>query len=98
MSNTQEEQKIRNHAYFLWEQSGYPSGDGVEFWLEAERLAKKTEECWHPIDDEIYLLTHDLSKPIWSRQGEWIVHNHNRRGRTEEHSIISWLRRIFRVL
>ncbi len=28
-------------AYYLWEQAGRPEGDGVEFWLEAERLRKE---------------------------------------------------------
>jgi hypothetical protein len=28
---------VRARAYFLWEQAGYPEGDGVEFWLLAEQ-------------------------------------------------------------
>lgn len=28
---------IRLRAYELWEQSGRPESDGVEFWLEAEK-------------------------------------------------------------
>lgn len=29
--------KIRERAYVLWEEAGRPEGDGVEFWLRAER-------------------------------------------------------------
>jgi DUF2934 family protein len=29
--------QIRARAYFLWEQAGRPGGDGLQFWLEAER-------------------------------------------------------------
>jgi hypothetical protein len=28
---------IRNRAYQKWEAAGKPGGDGVQFWLEAER-------------------------------------------------------------
>ena len=31
------EDQIRARAFFLWEQAGYPEGDGVQFWLEAEK-------------------------------------------------------------
>jgi hypothetical protein len=38
MSN---EQKVRELAYLKWEKAGYPAGDGVQFWTEAEQeLAK----------------------------------------------------------
>lgn len=30
------EQKIRELAYAKWQEAGTPSGDGVNFWLEAE--------------------------------------------------------------
>jgi hypothetical protein len=33
---------IGSRAYFLWERAGRPWGDGVEFWLQAER------ELTHP--------------------------------------------------
>lgn len=29
-------EKIRERAYYKWEQAGYPEGDGSNFWLEAE--------------------------------------------------------------
>lgn len=32
---TEDEIRVRAHA--LWEQAGRPEGDGVQFWLEAER-------------------------------------------------------------
>jgi hypothetical protein len=31
------EDAIRTRAYHLWEAAGRPPGDGVSFWLEAER-------------------------------------------------------------
>jgi len=31
------EQRIRDVAYFKWEQAGRPEGDGSVFWKEAER-------------------------------------------------------------
>jgi hypothetical protein len=31
------EQAIRTRAYHLWEAAGRPPGDGVNFWLRAER-------------------------------------------------------------
>ena len=29
--------EVRTRAYFLWEAAGCPQGDGVRFWLAAER-------------------------------------------------------------
>jgi hypothetical protein len=34
---TPDEEAIRARAYQLWEAAGRPDGEGVEFWLEAER-------------------------------------------------------------
>lgn len=31
------EDQIRVRAFFLWELAGRPDGDGVQFWLEAEK-------------------------------------------------------------
>lgn len=31
------EDAIREKAYLLWEAAGYPAGDGVDFWLQAEQ-------------------------------------------------------------
>ena len=31
------EEAVRTRAYHLWEAAGRPTGDGVEFWLQAER-------------------------------------------------------------
>lgn len=31
------EEEIRQLAYQKWEQAGCPSGDGFDFWIEAER-------------------------------------------------------------
>jgi hypothetical protein len=30
------EDKIRELAYLKWEKAGYPQGNGVEYWLQAE--------------------------------------------------------------
>jgi hypothetical protein len=32
-----DDEQIRSRAYSLWEKAGCPEGDGVEFWLEAEK-------------------------------------------------------------
>ena len=34
---------IRLAAYYKWEQAGRPCGDGVHFWLEAEREFRAAE-------------------------------------------------------
>lgn len=31
------EDSVREKAYLLWEAAGYPEGDGVDFWLQAEQ-------------------------------------------------------------
>ena len=31
---------IRERAYLKWEAAGFPPGDGLDFWLEAERELK----------------------------------------------------------
>lgn len=31
------EDMVREKAYLLWEAAGCPEGDGVEFWVRAER-------------------------------------------------------------
>lgn len=41
------EDAVREKAYLLWEEAGYPEGDGVEFWVRAERelgVSRQTEE------------------------------------------------------
>ncbi|MGL4549723.1 MAG: DUF2934 domain-containing protein [Gemmataceae bacterium] len=34
------EETVRLHAYRKWETAGHPPGDGVGFWLDAERELK----------------------------------------------------------
>ena len=34
------EDEIRARAHAMWEQAGRPDGDGVQFWLEAEKELK----------------------------------------------------------
>lgn len=31
------EEAVRTRAYYLWDDAGRPEGDGVEYWLEAQR-------------------------------------------------------------
>jgi hypothetical protein len=31
------EDVVREKAYLLWEEAGYPEGDGIEFWIRAEK-------------------------------------------------------------
>lgn len=38
-------EKVRELAYYKWEQAGYPSGDGVDFWLQAEADVQETAEA-----------------------------------------------------
>ncbi len=38
------EERIRRKAYELWEQAGRPEGDGVVFWLAAERWDAEDRE------------------------------------------------------
>ena len=37
------EQRLRELAYQLWEQAGYPHGRADEFWLAAEKLLAAEE-------------------------------------------------------
>ncbi|MBL8817311.1 MAG: DUF2934 domain-containing protein [Planctomyces sp.] len=39
---------IRELAYFKWESAGFPDGDGLEFWLEAERELKGNPQTRSP--------------------------------------------------
>ena len=36
MTSDAREQAIRELAYAKWEKAGWPAGDGINFWLEAE--------------------------------------------------------------
>jgi hypothetical protein len=37
------EDRIRELAYSKWEKAGYPGGDGVSFWLQAEAELYESE-------------------------------------------------------
>jgi hypothetical protein len=37
---TPTQQEIQVRAYQMWEAAGRPAGDGIKFWLEAERELK----------------------------------------------------------
>ncbi len=37
------DQQIRQLAYKKWEEAGHPTGDGVNFWLEAETELKQIQ-------------------------------------------------------
>ena len=45
MSSDSREDVIREMAYAKWEHSGCPSGDGVNFWLEAEQEFAQQQSC-----------------------------------------------------
>ncbi|MEX1026821.1 MAG: DUF2934 domain-containing protein [Candidatus Paceibacterota bacterium] len=47
----QEQHAIREAAYHKWERAGRPAGDGVEFWLEAERERRARGSCAHAAPD-----------------------------------------------
>ncbi len=38
MSDTSEEQEIRECAYALWQEAGSPEGEETTFWLKAEEI------------------------------------------------------------
>lgn len=46
---TKREEAIRTAAYLKWEAAGFPPGDGVNFWLEAEEefemASREKREC-----------------------------------------------------
>ena len=44
--------RIRRRARQIWEQNGRPSGRDEEFWLQAERELRETEELARRIDVE----------------------------------------------
>jgi hypothetical protein len=43
MTDTVDEQEVRQRAYRLWEQHGRPSGRDNEFWFRAEREVQQGE-------------------------------------------------------
>ena len=45
MTSASREQAIREIAYSKWEQAGWPIGDGMNFWLEAEQELADQELC-----------------------------------------------------
>lgn len=38
------ETAVRERAYYLWEEAGYPEGDGADFWYQAEELLRTEAE------------------------------------------------------
>ena len=47
------EDAVREIAYAKWQAAGAPSGDGVEFWLEAEQeFNHQNQECTEEAIDE----------------------------------------------
>ena len=45
MSCELQQDAIRELAYSKWEQAGCPAGDGIWFWLEAERELTACQAC-----------------------------------------------------
>ena len=39
------EEQIRQRAYQLWEEAGWPEGDGQNFWLQAEAELSDCGSC-----------------------------------------------------
>ncbi len=46
-----EADRIRQHAYALWEQEGKPEGRSVEYWLKAEQSLKQ-DHAQEPSEDD----------------------------------------------
>jgi hypothetical protein len=58
---------VRERAYFIWENAGYPIGDGSDFWLLAEEQIKEEqikENAGCPIGDgfDFWLLAQEQIK------------------------------------
>ena len=52
MTSASREQAIREIAYSKWEQAGWPTGDGMSFWLEAEQELLNQELSHTCCDDD----------------------------------------------
>ena len=52
MDPVHDDNAIRLAAYFKWERAGCPCGDGVQFWLEAEREICGDAECTEALPAE----------------------------------------------
>jgi hypothetical protein len=52
MTNASREQEIRKIAYSKWEKAGWPAGDGMNFWLEAEQELLDQEACQSACDHD----------------------------------------------
>jgi hypothetical protein len=51
MTSASREQAIREIAYSKWEHAGWPTGDGMNFWLEAEQEFLDQEACQSACDE-----------------------------------------------
>lgn len=51
MSSDSRQNAIREIAYSRWEKAGWPSSDGVEFWLDAEH--EFNQQLSDPLTDAI---------------------------------------------
>jgi Protein of unknown function (DUF2934) len=47
------EEKIRQRAYELWEQSGKTDGSEMDFWLQAEREIAERDNATAPPQDRL---------------------------------------------
>jgi len=52
MDPVHDDNAIRLAAYYKWEQAGCPCGDGVQFWLEAEREIRGDAGSAEALPDE----------------------------------------------
>ncbi len=43
MTECEWREKIAKRAYLKWEKAGYPPGDGVQFWLDAENELEREQ-------------------------------------------------------
>lgn len=56
------EDEIRTVAYGKWEAAGFPAGDGLEFWLEAEREVNTESARSRPVHGQEWnAIEHDAS-------------------------------------
>jgi len=59
------EDAVRTRAYFLWEEAGYPQGDGAEFWAAA--WEEYTSRYWLPFPNGYHPTAEEVN--AWSMHG-----------------------------
>lgn len=83
------ENEIREKAYLLWKEAGCPPGDGVDFWMEAERKVLEVEARWPVPPEDSYWPIRDVNQVLEKKVDQGYL--------MEVKKLVSWFRRIFKV-